>query len=366
MAIELLLDHPDDWLQHSSFSETTLKHVSYTETLMKCPEYLGQGYRQCISMRDGLRVVILDYEFQDDFVRKIQALSVPSGLELAFILKGPHAGHSRSFLTSSREISNSVGRYPGNQRILKVELHLQLPILRIFLDGLLEQLPATLQYAAKEYFEKFYSLQIPPASPIMERAYSLASLGVITPQMMHVLQQILNCPYRGLNRWVYLEGKAVELMTLRSQQIADQLVSFESQLTEQNTLQLDELSRIYQAKELLLSDLQHPPSIPELAQQVNLNRRKLSESFQQVFHMTPFEYLQDYRLKQAKSILSHPDMKVEDVIQAVGYRSRSNFAVAFRKKFGLNPKLYQQEHLKVPTEKCVKGSQESALRVQNP
>ncbi|MEL6384471.1 MAG: AraC family transcriptional regulator, partial [Cyanobacteria bacterium J06626_18] len=43
----------------------------------------------------------------------------------------------------------------------------------------------------------------------------------------------------------------------------------------------------------------------------------------------------------------YPDVKVEDVIQSVGYRSRSSFAVAFRKKFGLNPKLYQQQQLAV-------------------
>ena len=366
MAIELLLDHPDDWLQHGGSSEINLPHVSYTDTTMRCPQALGRGYRQCLAMRDGLSIVILDYEFHDDFVRKIQAFERPVGLELAFMLTGPDAGQSKLFLTAGREIASSIGRYPGHQRILKVELHLQLPILQVFLDGLLEGLPAPLRPAADEYFERFYSLQIPLMSPLIEQAYSLASWAVITPQMMQVLQQILSCPYRGLNRWVYLESKATELMTLRSQQIVDQLVSFDRQQAEPTTLHPDELHRIYQAKELLLSDLQHPPSIAELAQHVNLNRRKLNESFQQVFHMTPFEYLQDYRLKQAQSILKYPDTKVEDVIQTVGYRSRSNFAVAFRKKFGLNPKLYQQQHLKGLSEKCVGGSQESALTVQNP
>ncbi|MGD1931774.1 MAG: helix-turn-helix transcriptional regulator [Leptolyngbyaceae cyanobacterium] len=366
MAIELLLNHPDDWLQPESASQINLPHVSYTDTTMRCPQALGRGYRQCLAMRDGLSIVILDYEFHDDFVRKIQAFERPVGLELAFMLTGPNVGQSKLFLAAGREIASSIGRYPGHQRILKVELHLQLPMLQVFLDGLLEALPAPLKPSADEYFEKFYSRQIPPLSPLIEQAYSLASWAVITPQMMQVLQQILSCPYRGLNRWVYLEGKATELMTLRSQQIVEQLVSFDQQLAAPATLPPDELNRIYQAKELLLSDLQHPPSIPELAQHVNLNRRKLNESFQQVFHMTPFEYLQDYRLKQAQSILKCPDTKVEDVIQTVGYRSRSNFAVAFRKKFGLNPKLYQQQQLKGPSEKCVGGSQESALTVQKP
>ncbi|MEM6520813.1 MAG: AraC family transcriptional regulator, partial [Cyanobacteria bacterium P01_C01_bin.70] len=244
-----------------------------------------------------------------------------------------------------REVSNSVFQYPGGQRILKVELLLELPILKIFLDGLLEKLPIALRQSAEECFDAIYGFTTPSISPTMEKFYFLVNEGVVTPQMHLVLQQILNCPFEGCHRYLYLEGKALELMTLRSQQIVEQLVSFAPQLTEPGTLQSDELRRIYQAKELLLGNLQNPPSVDELARQVNLNRRKLNEIFQQVFHMTPFEYLQDYRLKQAQSILSHSDIKVEDVIQIVGYRSRSNFAVAFRKKFGVNPKHYQQQQL---------------------
>ncbi|NJL58010.1 helix-turn-helix transcriptional regulator [bacterium] len=104
---------------------------------------------------------------------------------------------------------------------------------------------------------------------------------------------------------------------------------------------------------------------PRIARKVRLNRRKLNENFQQVFQMTPYEYLQDYRLKQAQQMLGSSDMKVEEVIEAVGYKSRSNFAVAFRKKFGVNPKHYQQKSLSLLSEKCIEGSRESASGVQN-
>ncbi|MGJ3253546.1 MAG: helix-turn-helix transcriptional regulator [Elainellaceae cyanobacterium] len=351
MAIELSLNYPDAWLHRSSPNEVNLKHSDPTDTILKCPAHIGQGYSQRIPMRDGLSLMILNYEFQDEFVREIQAFTPPLKLELEFILKGPHAGQSQLVLTSGREIQSIVSRYPGNQHISKVELHLQFPILKVFLDGLLEQLPAKLQRLTTDFLEQLYSFQMHHVNPVVEQAYSLVYRSAITPKMRQVLHQILDCPYRGLNRRVYLEGKALELMTLRSQQIIEQLVHFSNPRTHQSSLQSDDLNRIYQAKEILLNNLQHPPSIHELARQVGLNRRKLNESFQQVFQMTPFEYLQDYRLTQAQRILSSSDAKIEDVIAVIGYRSRSNFAVAFRKKFGLNPKLYQQRSLRALSEK---------------
>ncbi|MEM1254627.1 MAG: AraC family transcriptional regulator [Cyanobacteria bacterium P01_H01_bin.21] len=351
MAIEVLVNHPNDWLQHSNSDEVDLWHFDDTDKILKCPGSVGHGYQQRIAMRDGLEINILDYKFHDEFVRIYQARTSPSFLELEFNLKGPHAGKSLFFLHSGLTSSNSIGRYPGNQQIFKVELCLQLPILKVFLDGLLEQLPAKLQQSARQYLEKVYTPQKQQIDPIVRQASLLTYWSTITPHMQKVLRQILDCPYRGLNRQVYLEGKALELMMLRSQQIIEQLISFERQMTQPNTLEPDEIDSIYQAKELLLSNLQHPPSIADLARRVNLNRRKLIESFRQVFHMTPFEYLQDYRLQQARSMLSYPDAKVETVIAAVGYKSRSNFAVAFRKKFGLNPKLYQQKSWRVLPEK---------------
>jgi len=351
MAIEVSLNCPDAWLQLGSPHEFDLRHVDCSDTILKCPQQIGQGYSQRIPMRDGLSLVILDYEFRDDFIRDIRTFTPPLKLELEFVLRGPQAGQNRLILTSGRPIQGMINRYPGNQPISKVELHLQFPLLKVFFDGLLEQLPLRLQQLSRDFFEQLYGLRVQQVSPAIEQAYALIGWSAITPRMGHVLQQILDCPYGGLNRRVYLEAKALELMTLRSQQMVEQLMGFEQQTTVSMALPPDELLRIYQAKEILLSDLHHPPAVSELARQVGLNRRKLTEHFQQVFQMTPFEYLQDYRLQQAQHLLSQPDTTVEAVIKAVGYKSRSNFAVAFRKKFGLNPKHYQQQRWQLATEK---------------
>jgi AraC family transcriptional regulator, transcriptional activator of the genes for pyochelin and ferripyochelin receptors len=79
---------------------------------------------------------------------------------------------------------------------------------------------------------------------------------------------------------------------------------------------------------------------------VGLNNYKLKRGFRQVFETSAFKYLHDYRLEKARQLLAKGEMKVEEVASRVGFDSRSYFATAFRKKFGVNPKQYFQHHQK--------------------
>ncbi|MFQ4145901.1 AraC family transcriptional regulator [Chlorogloeopsis sp. ULAP02] len=166
--------------------------------------------------------------------------------------------------------------------------------------------------------------------------------GEITQQMWLVLCNILQCPYQGLMKRMYLESQAMELITLYFQQFQEQEIhdhGFPGR-------KLRDVDRIYQAKDILLSNLENPPSLIELAREVGLNEFKLKRGFRQVFGTSAFKYLHDYRLEKARQLLALGEMKVEEVALRVGFDSRSYFASAFRKKFGLNPKQYFQHRQK--------------------
>ncbi|MEO0827336.1 MAG: helix-turn-helix transcriptional regulator, partial [Cyanobacteria bacterium J06642_9] len=70
-------------------------------------------------------------------------------------------------------------------------------------------------------------------------------------------------------------------------------------------------------------------------------RRKLNEGFHQVYGTTPFGYLRNCRLNQAKWLLMTSECPVEEIASVVGYTSRSRFATAFRQQLGINPKAFQ-------------------------
>ena len=49
-----------------------------------------------------------------------------------------------------------------------------------------------------------------------------------------------------------------------------------------------------------------------LAKQIGTNRLKLNQGFHHLYNTTPFGYLRNYRLRQAKSLLMTSELSVED------------------------------------------------------
>lgn len=165
-----------------------------------------------------------------------------------------------------------------------------------------------------------------------------------TLAMQVAARRILQCPYRGMTKRLYLEGKALELLALviaQEREIGDGTPSTQ---TLKPVLKSDTIERIYHARDILRQRLDNPPSLMELARQVGLNECTLKQGFRQVFNTTAFSDLYEYSMQQALQLLETGDFKVEEVAKRVGYQNRSAFAVAFRRKFGVNPSEYRRSH----------------------
>ena len=115
-----------------------------------------------------------------------------------------------------------------------------------------------------------------------------------------MLWQILRCPYQGITKRIYLEGKALDLLSLLLEQEIEINRGKRSLLTAKSGT----IERIHYARTILLQNINDPPSISELAKQVNLNEYTLKSGFRQVFNTTIFRYLHNYRLEQAKQLLT--------------------------------------------------------------
>ncbi len=158
------------------------------------------------------------------------------------------------------------------------------------------------------------------------------------PVMAMALQQILHCPYQGTVKRAYLESKVIELMAL----VLDHEVAIQQGETKQKKLRPEQLERIYYAREILLRDMNNPPSLSGLAHQVGLNEFTLKQGFRQTFGNTVFGELRSQRLEIAKQLLTEQDASVAETAHLVGYACVRSFAKAFKRKFGLGPKAYQK------------------------
>ncbi|MEM9274923.1 MAG: AraC family transcriptional regulator [Cyanobacteria bacterium P01_F01_bin.143] len=162
--------------------------------------------------------------------------------------------------------------------------------------------------------------------------------GRTTPEMNLVLQQIINCPYQGVTKQLYLESKSLELIALELAYLEQNKNNTKLKYQPKK----DEVERLYQARKIIQNNLDNPPSLNSLAKQIGLNEYKLKQGFRAVFDNTVFGYLHDYRMERSHLLLTSGAMNVTEVAQTVGYTNLSHFAVAFRKKYGVNPSVIKK------------------------
>lgn len=160
----------------------------------------------------------------------------------------------------------------------------------------------------------------------------------LLPATKVILYQLLQCPYQDTIRRLYLEGKVLELIAIQTNQFTEET----QPIGRSPYLKPSDIERIHHAGHILTNNLANPPSLTNLAKQVNLNDFKLKHGFRQIFGTTAFGYLHQHRMAQAQLLLKEKELNVAEVSQLVGYANPSQFSAAFKKKFGVTPKAFQQ------------------------
>jgi AraC-like DNA-binding protein len=289
------------------------------------PSELGQGYYRSIELRQGLDLAIANYQLQDDLILKLPTR--PHPVEYTLFISGQFkndyiaVGSGQYMICSSGIAPSERWEMLAAEPILEVNVHIEPELLCTFVGNDSETKCRTMQQLVEN----------------LEQPY-LAWSGAVSSAMLMATQQILHCPYQGLTKRMYLESKVWELMAL----LIEQLSESPTEKPCIHSLRSDDIDRIHHAKNILLKQLDNPPSLIELARQVGLNDCTLKRGFRQVFGTTAFGYLHRYRLEQARQLLETGDMNIAEVAQQVGFADRSYFTTAFRKQFGCNPGAYRR------------------------
>jgi len=155
----------------------------------------------------------------------------------------------------------------------------------------------------------------------------------ISGQMFAAIDQILNCPYSGSMRRLFIEGKAMELITYK----IDQMIQTGSTKPEAFPLKFDEYERIKKAAQILAGTPEAPPGLFDLAKAVGTTHTQLNIGFKKMYGTTAFGYLRQIRLEKAKHLLESGRSNVTLTAYEVGYNSIPSFSKAFSNYFGINP-----------------------------
>ena len=180
----------------------------------------------------------------------------------------------------------------------------------------------------------------PDFRAIVEGTYDqcYCRFGTMNTPMHTALYQMLNCSYQGLTKRLFLESKTLELIALQ----LEQSVLNHNCNAMQSCLKPADIERIHGAKDILINNMQNPPSLMELSRQTGINDFKLKKGFRQVFGKTVFGFLHEYRMEKSRKFLEQGNMNVKEVSYIVGYINAHSFSDAFKKRYGVRPSSYQK------------------------
>jgi AraC-like DNA-binding protein len=99
--------------------------------------------------------------------------------------------------------------------------------------------------------------------------------------------------------------------------------------------------RIVFARDYLLTHLDAPPTLIQLAAIAGINEFKLKRGFKELFNQSVFAYLADVRLDMARRALRERQTTVTQIAFELGYASLQHFSKAFKEKFGVPPARYK-------------------------
>lgn len=157
----------------------------------------------------------------------------------------------------------------------------------------------------------------------------------ISPSMSIVLNQLINYNLHPSIKPLYFKAKAYELLSLYFNRPAEVDI-------EQCPFLIDEenVVKIKKAKQIIIAKMADPPTLQELADEIQLPINRLKEGFKQIYGDSVFSFLFDYKMEVARQLLATGSYNVNEVGLKVGYSTASHFIAAFKKKYGTTPKKF--------------------------
>ena len=299
-------------------------YCTISEAIKGWPELIRKGF-QLIPLCPGLTLLIVNFQSQENFMVKSDQLE-RSLFEFSFYLSGTVKCEYTYGLRQRDEYVTEPGKMglwfvprptgalecSAGQPVRWVSVRIEPQLFNTILEGEFDQIPPDLRGIVDGSIENYYK-----------------RIGAMTASIQMAIHQILNCPYGGSIKRIYLESKAMELI---SHQLA-KVALIESGRKNPSVLRPDDIERIHEARDILIRNLQDPPSLLDLAWQVGLNDTKLKRGFRQIFGTTVFGYLQLKRLERGRELLEEGQMNITEVAYARSYSSLAHFTPAFVKHF---------------------------------
>ncbi|NML21801.1 helix-turn-helix transcriptional regulator [Pseudoflavitalea sp. G-6-1-2] len=106
------------------------------------------------------------------------------------------------------------------------------------------------------------------------------------------------------------------------------------------SIRKDDLSKVHEVKDHILSDLSIVPELHALATMTGMSESKLKRIFKQVFGNSIYNYYQTARMNEAAYLIRKNNLSISEVGYRLGFSNLSHFSRLFDKHIGIKPKKY--------------------------
>lgn len=289
-----------------------------------------EGTLQSFRFNSGMHLHIADFKPSENIVERFGSGDAAIRFYFNILasghweLKSPYRSISQGELIRSNGFSSVIfypemeGKMflPVDHRQFHLSIYIRPSMLNTYLGGCLSQLPKALVDISQGSVEAGFSHES-PFSKVMNLS----------------IHHLLDCPYTGPMKELYMENKAVELIVHK----LAQTVSSDGKQDSLQKMELHETDHIHRARDILCRDLESPPSLSDLAHTVGTNHSRLNRGFRELYGTTVFGYLRQKRLIEARRLMEIEDASVTEAALSVGYNSISSFSKAFYEYFGMRP-----------------------------
>jgi len=302
-----------------------LAHLLGTEIKnrrLEIPEKFGRGYCAGFIFNENIRMVISDYELNEDLVVENPEVNTSKKI-IFFKFKDIFAKTEVNFTEKHGIKMPSV--LIATSRINTddiISIHTNTATINIEVDA--------------EYLSRLVCLS--EKSTVLENLIQnkqpLIFEQLIIPSLQKIVDEILTEKIDEALELFFLRIKAEEL-----------ICRLLMELTKRNekhiyALNIKDIQTIFKIKEQILMYPEMPPIIKDLAMGANMSPTKLKRLFKQVFGNSIFNYYQEYRMKEAARLLKEEKLSVSDVGYSLGFSNLSHFTRVFERHIGMKPKKY--------------------------
>ena len=279
------------------------------------PNKLGIDYMEKIHLQDGLLFLKTNYNLLKPIFLEAQQN------ERKFVITISLKGNTTYINSSDKKI------IPFKEGFTTISLFENTHGFREFKDKQINQVRLVL---SESFLKRNFQKSLVEKYFFNKQNLQLLDFSLTSIQSQFLINDILNCKLVGELETIYKQGKIFELLSLE--------ISKLEKNKEEIFLDNYDKNAILKAKEILLNNLQNPPSIVALARDVHLSEVKQKKGFKQLYKASPYQLLLTHKMHIAKNMLESGEYNINEIALQVGYKFANNFTNAFFKEFKILPK----------------------------